>query len=132
VTRYGLDARAFVELARIGVQPPAHQLVGPASLRSEAMALVYRDDRAGVLAPADRQALLDNITTLKARLLGDRVSRATAWKLAQRLGLDDTRPAEYLAVVALQADALIALDPELTRLAEGVVPLAAFDALGVG
>jgi hypothetical protein len=38
-------------------------------------------------------------------------------------------PAEYLAVTRLQADALVSLDPELTALAEGVVPLAGVEAL---
>ena len=40
------------------------------------------------------------------RLLGDRVSRRTAWKIAQEQGWETTFDAEYLAVTKLQADAL--------------------------
>lgn len=124
MTRFALDAQAFVALARIGIQPAGHQLVGPAALRSEAMSIVYRDYRAGRLKEAELRPLLERITTLKARLLGDRVSRAVAWQIATDLGLPDTRQAEYLAVAKLQADALVALDPEIATLAEGIVPLA--------
>jgi predicted nucleic acid-binding protein len=69
------------------------------------------------------------VTTTRTRLLGDRVSRATAWQLAERLGWDDVGRAEYLAVAKLQADALVTEDPELVRAADGVVPLARFEDL---
>ena len=36
------------------------------------------------------------------RLLGDRVSRATAFRLARELDLESLRPAEYLAVTRPQ------------------------------
>lgn len=128
MTRYAVDAVTFVELARRGIQP-AHQVVGPAALRSQAMSLVYRDVRSGSIDADEARRILDNITTLKARLLGDRVSRGTAWRLALELGLDDTPDAEYLAVARLQADALVALDPHIEKLADGVVPLATLDDL---
>jgi hypothetical protein len=73
--------------------------------------------------------MLDGITTTRIRLLGDRMSRGTAWRLARELDLADTGPAEYLAVTRLQADALITLDPSLAALANDVVPLAPLDAL---
>jgi hypothetical protein len=69
-------------------------------------------------------AQLDGLATLKICLLGDRVSRATAWKLARRGDWDDVSPAEYLAVALLQADALIAGDAAIAAAAEGVVDLA--------
>jgi hypothetical protein len=72
---------------------------------------------------------IEGVTELKIRLLGDRVSRGTAWRIAEELGWDDTADAEYLAVTRLQADALIALDPDLARLADGVVPLASLSDL---
>jgi hypothetical protein len=75
------------------------------------------------------RALLDGITTMKIRLLGDRVSRATAWRVAEQLGWDDTVAAEYVAVAKLQADAFVTLDPDLARRVEGVVTLAPFEAL---
>jgi hypothetical protein len=66
---------------------------------------------------------------MRIRLLGDRVSRAVAWKIAEQLDLDDTVTAEYVAVAQLQADALVTEDPELARRADGIVPLAPFAAL---
>jgi len=124
MTRYAIDAAALLALARAGYGGSEHQLVAPAGLRSQAMSLLYGELRAGTLAEAEVRPLLDAITTIRARLLGDRVSRATAWRLARELDLADTGAAEYLAVTRLQADALVALDPELVRLAEGIVPLA--------
>ena len=69
------------------------------------------------------------MTELKMRLLGDRVSRRTAWKLARAHGWDGLRDAEYLAVVQLQADALVTVDPELTSKADRLVTLAPLGAL---
>lgn len=39
------------------------------------------------------------------RLLGDRVSRRTAWEIAREQGWETTYGAEYVAVTRLQADA---------------------------
>ena len=58
------------------------------------------------------------------RLLGDRVSRRAAWRIAMDHDWSTVLDAEYLAVAKLQADALVTLDPELARKAAGVVPLA--------
>jgi hypothetical protein len=127
MTRYAIDAPALLELVQRGISSP-HQLVAPAALRSQAMSLVYRGVRAGTIDPSAVREQLDGTTT-KVRLLGDRVSRATAWRLAGELGLDDTGDAEYLAVARLQADALVALDPRIAELAVGVVPLASMDDL---
>ena len=44
------------------------------------------------------------MTQLKLRLLGDRVSRSTAWKIARQQDWDSLRDAEYLAITRLQAD----------------------------
>ena len=83
----------------------------------------------GATTDADARALLDGLTTMTVRLLNDRVSRATAWKVATELGWDDTVDAEYVAVTRLQADALVAGGAGLASRAEGVVPLAAFEDL---
>ena len=131
MTRYAIDAHTALRIVREGTKVhPSHQLVAPNLLRSEALAMVYRDVRAGSTA-ADGQAseLLDGITTMKIRSLGDRVSRATAFRIARELDLPEVGRAEYLSVAKLQADALVAGDPELARLADGVVPLAEFEAL---
>ncbi|HEX2901968.1 MAG TPA: hypothetical protein VHO01_00815, partial [Jatrophihabitans sp.] len=59
----------------------------------------------------------------------DRVSRATAWRIAREHDWDTLRDAEYLAVARLQADALVTVDAGLAAKAQGVVPLAPLDAL---
>jgi predicted nucleic acid-binding protein len=64
------------------------------------------------------------MTELKIRLLGDRVSRRTAWDIALAHGWDTLRDAEYLAVTRLQADALVTVDPSLAAVAAGMVPTA--------
>ncbi len=63
------------------------------------------------------------------RLLGDRVSRSTAWKIAREQGWESTYDAEYVAVTRLQADAFVTVDPEMAAKVEGLVPLASVDAL---
>ncbi|MFA4840741.1 MAG: hypothetical protein WC580_03440, partial [Agrococcus sp.] len=67
------------------------------------------------------RAQLEALASLKLRLLADRVSRATAWKLAARLDWEDVARAEPLAVASLQADVLVTDDPVLVAAAEGVV-----------
>ena len=125
MTRFAIDPAAAIEIARGGVAVGAgHSLVAPSALRSQVLSILYRAVRAGELSLQDGRALLERVTELKIRLLGDRVSRGTAWRIAEELGWADTADAEYLAVTRLQADALIALDPRLARLADGVVPLA--------
>jgi predicted nucleic acid-binding protein len=125
MTRYVIDAAAAIEIARgQGEVAAEHSLVAPSLLRSQVLSILYRAVRAGELSPKEGKVLLDRVTELKIRLLGDRVSRGTAWRIAEELGWDDTPDAEYLAVTRLQADALIALDPELAARATGVVPLA--------
>lgn len=130
VTRYGIDALTAVRLAREGVTVHAdHALVAPNVLRSQALSIVYREVRAGSLAAPEAKRMLDAITTMRIRLLGDRVSRAVAWRIAEQLDWDDTLHAEYVAVAQLQADAFVTLDPGLARAVEGLVTIAPFDAL---
>jgi len=70
------------------------------------------------------------MTERKLRQLGDRVSRRTAWNLAIEHGWTSIEEAEYLAVTLLQADALVALDPDLAAMATGIVELASVSQLG--
>jgi predicted nucleic acid-binding protein len=63
------------------------------------------------------------LTELKMRLLGDRVSRGTAWKLAREHGWNSTLDAEYIAVCKLQADAFVSIDPAMVAKAGLVVPV---------
>jgi hypothetical protein len=50
-------------------------------------------------------------------------------KVADRLGWEDTGPAEYVAVASLQSDALVTEDAERARAAEGLVRVASFGEL---
>lgn len=71
----------------------------------------------------------ERLTEIKMRLLGDRVSRRTAWKIAREHGWDTTFDAEYLAVCKPQADALITIDEALAAKAAHIVPMATLAAL---
>jgi predicted nucleic acid-binding protein len=128
--RYVIDAPTLLHLvdAELLVDP-VHQLVAPNSIRSEALELLLREVRAGKRTePAALQAH-ERMTEMKMRLLGDRVSRRTAWQIARQHDWDTLRDAEYLAVTRLQADALVTVDPRLVAAARGVVAVAAIDDL---
>lgn len=130
MTRYVIDAPTLLRLVAGGVQvAPEHQIVAPSLIRSEALSLLFDAVRRGALT--EEAALLrhEHLTELKMRLLGDRVSRRGAWRIASEQGWDSMRDAEYLAITKLQADALVTVDAVLAAKAEGVVPLAPFRAL---
>ena len=129
-TRCAIDAVTALRLVRDDVGLGARRpLVGPAVLRSHALSMLYRDVRHGVLDEKTARARLDGIATLKIRLLGDRVSRATAWRIARELDPDDTTVTEYVAVAVLQADVLVAGDQDVVAAADGRIPLATYDDL---
>lgn len=128
MTRFAIDARVAVRLVRDGIAvPDQHQLVAPNILRSQALSQVYRATQRGELSEAEARQVLEGITSMRIRLLGDRVSRAVAWQVARQLAWDDTPDAEYVAVAKLQADAFVTLDPDLARQVEGVVPVMTFE-----
>jgi predicted nucleic acid-binding protein len=130
MARYVIDAPTLVHIVDAGLQvDPGHQLVAPSSIRSEALELLLRDVRAGERTEKAALAAHERMTEIKIRLLGDRVSRKTAWRVAREHDWDTLRDAEYLAVTRLQADALVTVDPELAAVARDVVPLAAVDDL---
>lgn len=127
MTRFAIDPATLVQLAegnhRIGSN---HQLVAPNSVRSLALDLLLQRVRSGELTESAAMELHERMTELKIRLLGDRVSRRTAWQIALAQGWNTVLLAEYLAVAKLQADVLITVNPELAVKAAGVVPLATF------
>ncbi len=130
MARYAIDAPTLVHLVDEELEvDPYHRLVAPSSIRSEALALLLRDVRSG--ARSEKQALEahERITERKLRLLGDRVSRRAAWKIAREHDWDSLRDAEYLAIARLQADALVTVDPGLAGRASGVTPLAPLEDL---
>lgn len=128
MTRFVIDAPAAIRIVREGIDVK-HDLVAPSVLRSQALALIHASVRAGETSRKDALLQLDGITSMRIRLLGDRVSRGTAFRLALEHDWPDTTHAEYIAVTRLQADALVALDPVLAAAAAGLVPLADWGAL---
>jgi len=130
MTRFAIDAPTAIRMVREGtVVPEGSTLVAPNLLRSQALSLIYRDVRAGRLEEAEARTLLEGITTMRIRLLGDRVSRGVAWQLAREFDWDDTADAEYVAVAKLQADVFVTADEELARRVADVVEVAPFEAL---
>ena len=130
MTRYVIDAPTLLHLVDAGLHvDPGHQLVAPNSIRSEALELLLRDVRAGKRDEAAALETHERMTEMKMRLLGDRVSRRTAWRFARQHDWDSLRGAEYLAVTRLQADALVTVDAKLAAMARDVVAVAAIDDL---
>jgi hypothetical protein len=130
MTRYVIDAPTLLRLVAEGIPVAAgHQLVAPNVLRSQALALLFDDVRAGRLTEREAMDRHDELTRLKVRLLGDRVSRRVTWQIASERGLESTVDAEYLAVTRLQADAYVTVDPLARERAEGVVRLGTVDLL---
>ena len=130
VTRYVIDAPTVLHVVAEGLRvSPKHQLVAPSLVRSQALSLLFEAVRRGELSEEEALVRHTRVTELKMRLLGDRVSRATAWRIAAEQGWDSTYDAEYLAVTMLQADAFVTINPTMAARAAGVVPLAPLEAL---
>jgi predicted nucleic acid-binding protein len=130
VTRYAIAAPTLLHIVteQLAINPE-HQLVAPHAVRSQALTLLLGRVRSGELSEKDAGELHTRLTELKIRVLGDRVSRATSFKIANEQGWETTFDAEYLAVTLLQADALVTVDPAMAKLADGLVPLAPVTAL---
>ncbi len=125
MARYTIDAPTLLHVvANDLVCDPAHQLVAPNLIRSQALALLFAAVSSGDLTEPAAFAQHERLTEMKMRLLGDRVSRRTAWKIAREQQWESTFDAEYFAVCRLQADAFISIDPEMVAKATGIVPLA--------
>jgi predicted nucleic acid-binding protein len=133
MTRFVIDAATIVHVVTHEIPiSPGHQIVAPNTIRSEALALLFEAVGRGDLTEEAALQCHERITEMKMRVLGDRVSRRTAWRIAREQGWDTISDAEYLAVTRLQADALVTVDPALAAKAEGVVPLAPVEALTEG
>lgn len=125
MTRFVIGPDVALELAeRQAVVRPQHRLLAPTLLRSQVLAQLFRDVQGGRLARRDAERRLDHLRRLQIRLLGDRVLQQLAWTFAEQLGWPDTFVAEYLALTRLQADALVTRDPELSKVASRLVPVA--------
>jgi predicted nucleic acid-binding protein len=132
MARYVVDAPTLLHLLDADAPlDPAHQLVAPSSIRSEALDLLLGRVRRGERSEREALALHERLTAQKIRLLGDRVSRRTAWQLAltHDWSLRDT---EHVAVTRLQADALVTVDPALVSVADRVVRVAGVELFCAG
>ena len=130
MARYAVDAPTLVHLVDQDLSVhPSHQLVAPNSIRTEALELLLRDVRDGKRSDREAMACNEKMTQLKMRLLGDRVSRRTAWQIARERGWASLREAEYLAVAVLQADAFATVVPDMVGKAEGLVRVASIGQL---
>lgn len=130
MTRYVIDAPTLLHLVANRIQvSPGHQLVAPNLIRSQALSLMFEGVRRGELTEAAALEQHERLTELKMRLLGDRVSRRTAWRIARENGWETMHEAEYIAVTKLQADALVTVDAALATKARALVPLAPLQAL---
>ena len=125
MTRFAIDPATLVRLATgPGEVSPEHQLVAPNSIRTLALELLLDKVRNHELSETAALAAHERMTELKMRLLGDRVSRRTAWRIAMDGDCGSIQDAEYLAVAKLQADALVTSNPVLVARASGITPLA--------
>jgi predicted nucleic acid-binding protein len=130
MTRYVIDATTLVHVVATDFPiDSSHQIVAPNAIRSQALSLLLGAVRRGELSEEVALRHHERLTELKMRLLGDRVSRRTAWRIARERGWETVYDAEYLAVTKLQADALVTVDRNLAAKAKDIVPLAPLDAL---
>ena len=130
MTRYVIDAPTLLHLVSEGIAvDPAHQLVAPALVRSQALSLLLAAVRRGEISEDVALERLERLTQIRMRLLNDRVSRRTAWRIARERGWESTFDAEYLAVATLQADALVTVDHAMEARAAPIVATAPLSAL---
>ena len=126
MTAYVMDASAAIELAATGFSDPGpHRLLAPTLLRSQTLSMLHERVAAGDLDGRDARRMLELISGLPIRLLGDRVLRGTAWKVADELGWAGTYDAEYVALTRLHGDAMVTADADLARRLDGVIPTVA-------
>jgi predicted nucleic acid-binding protein len=130
MSRYAIDAPTLLHIIAGHITVSQHhQLVAPTLIRSQALTLLLTAVRSGELDEDVAVHYQERMTELKMRLLGDRVSRRTAWRIAREQNWDSTYDAEFLAVAKLQADAFVTVDPRMKARAEGIVRLAPLEAL---
>jgi predicted nucleic acid-binding protein len=130
MTKFVVDASAVLHLVTEGVEVGAqHELLAPTLLRSQVLSRLHEAVQRGEIADDVARDRLAKVGRIKIRLLGDAVMRRRAWELADQLGWWETYGAEYVALTQLQGDALVTLDHDFARAAEGVVTVASVDQL---
>ncbi len=132
MTRFVIDAVTLVHVVSEQLEVnSAHRLVAPNGIRSQALTLLLDAVRCGRTSEREALALEARMTEVKMRLLGDRVSRRTAWRIAREQGWADLVEAEYVAVTRLQADALVSVDQQVARRLQSLVPIQPVQALSL-
>lgn len=106
-----------------------HELLAPSSSRSHVLSSLHESVHRGELDADVARQRLAYVRGLRMRLLGDAVMQRVAWEVADRLSWPTTYDAEYIALTILQADALIALDEELSAAARDIVALGSVDSI---
>ncbi len=96
------------------------------------MQLLLQDVRRGNRTAKDALATHDRVTGVKIRLLGDRVSRGLALRIALEQDWGTLRDAEYVAITRLQADAFVTIDARLAAKVAPFVPVQPIEALVCG
>ncbi len=130
MARYVIDAPTLLHLVHNAVSVhQGHRLVAPNGIRSEALQLLFDEVARGERSEHAALEAHERMTEVKMRLLGDRVSRRTSWRIAREQGWASLRDAEYVAVTRLQADALVTVDPGLADRAGDLVAVASLEAL---
>ncbi len=116
MSRYVIDTSVVLHLLKhdLAIRPDC-QLVAPASVRSAVLAALYQEVLRGETRREEALELHAAFSSMKIRLLGDKVLRRRAWDIAERLGWDTTERAEYIALTQLQADAFVTLDSDLAH-----------------
>lgn len=132
MTRFVIDAPTLIHLVSERIDVPSdHQLVAPHAIRSQALTILLEAVNDGRMAEEEALALEERMTEVKIRLLGDRVSRRTSWRIAREQGWSGLADAEYAAVTRLQADALVSIDTDVQRRLRTLVPIVPVDALSL-
>lgn len=130
MTRYAIDAPTLLRIVtdELSVSDD-HQLVAPNAVRSRALTLLLQAVQRGELTEREASRLHTRVTEVRIRVLSDRVSRWTSFRIAREQGWETTYDAEYVAVTRLQADAFVTVDEAMAAKVEGLVPLAPLEAL---
>jgi predicted nucleic acid-binding protein len=106
-----------------------HKLLAPTLLRSQTLSMLHEAVDRGEMPASVARERLARIGRMPIRLLGDAVLRRRAWEIADRLGWASTYDAEYVALVQLQANALVTLDKKLARSVKGIIETAPISVL---
>ena len=98
MSRCAIDAPTLLHLIAGHITVSQHyQLVAATLIRSQALPLLLTAVRSGELDEDVAVHYQERMTELKMRLLGDRVSRRTEWRIAREQNWDSTYDAEFLA-----------------------------------